>query len=85
MLPLSSHSMIRGYLATDGFGVCELRICNSLRWACPTGCDTRRSNTVSHVNPVCYDAKYFGRKCHFDQNEKLIHYGATHVVGRDGF
>ena len=37
------------------------------------------------MNPVRYEAKYFGHKCHIDQNEKLIHYGVTHVVARDGF
>ena len=30
-------------------------------------------------------ARYFGHKLHLDQNEKLIHYGVTYVLARDGY
>lgn len=32
-----------------------------------------------------YVALYFGHKLHVDQNEKLIQFGVTHVIARDGF
>ena len=32
-----------------------------------------------------YTARYFGHKLHLDQNEKLIHYGVTYVLARDGY
>jgi len=37
------------------------------------------------VNPVPYRANYFGEKLHFDQNEKLVTYGVTHVLAVDGY
>ena len=37
------------------------------------------------VNPVVYRANYFGEKLHFDQNEKLVMYGVTHVLAVDGY
>ena len=37
------------------------------------------------MNPIpCY-AEYFGHKLHFDQNEKLVRFGVTHVAASDGF
>ncbi len=36
-------------------------------------------------NPRIYIANYFGHKLHVDQNEKLVHYGVTYVLARDGF
>lgn len=37
------------------------------------------------VNPVVYRANYFREKLHFDQNEKLVMYGVTHVLAVDGY
>ena len=36
-------------------------------------------------NPVPYQARYFGHKLHIDQNEKLGHFGATHIAAIDGY
>ena len=36
------------------------------------------------MNPVPYFASHFGDKLHFDQNEKLGMFGATHVLAIDG-
>ena len=36
-------------------------------------------------NPKVHKADYFGHKLHIDQNEKLVIYGVTHVVARDGY
>ncbi|KAK0132633.1 hypothetical protein N1851_032501 [Merluccius polli] len=38
-----------------------------------------------NLNPVPYHAEYMGHKIHFDQNEKLVMFGVTHVVAVDGF
>ena len=51
---------------------------------CPDGHEARRSNTINRVNPIRYQAKYFGHKLHVDKNKKL-EYGVTHVIARDGF
>ena len=37
------------------------------------------------MNPAPYYAQYFGHKIHFDQNEKLVHFGVMHVAASDGF
>jgi len=37
------------------------------------------------LNPIPYNAQYFGHKLHMDQNEKLGMFGCTHVLGVDGF
>ena len=36
-------------------------------------------------HPKVYKADYFEHKLHVDQNEKLVMYGVTHVVARDGY
>ena len=36
------------------------------------------------INPFPYRADYFGHKLYFDQNEKLVMYGVTHVAAIDG-
>ena len=41
--------------------------------------------TVNRLNPVRYSANYFGHKLHIDQNEKLVSFGVTHIVARDGY
>ena len=45
---------------------------------------SRQSNSHERRNPAFYSARYFGHKLHMDQNEKLIHYGVTYVMTRDG-
>lgn len=37
------------------------------------------------MNLIRYQAKYFCHILHVDQNEKLVKYGVTHVMARDGF
>lgn len=77
--------MLKGHLAATGFRVSESRSSQSLKRVCPDGHEACRSNTINRVNPTRYQAKYFGHKLHVDQNEKLIEYGVTHVIARDGF
>lgn len=38
-----------------------------------------------NLNPVPYNAGYVGHKVHIDQNEKMVMFGVTHVLGIDGF
>lgn len=38
-----------------------------------------------NLNPVPYNAGYVGQKVHIDQNEKMVMFGVTHVLGIDGF
>ena len=45
----------------------------------------QNGNTARQVNPVPYNAEYFGHKLHLDQNEKLTIYGLTEVCALDGF
>lgn len=42
------------------------------------------NDTDRLLNPIPYRADYIGHKLHVDQNEKLVRYGATHVVAIDG-
>jgi len=42
----------------------------------------RQRHTHHQLNPVPY---YVGHKLHIDQNEKLIHFGVTHVAASDGY
>lgn len=52
----------------------------------PAYIQQRRQHTYHQLNPVPYYAEYFGHKLHIDQNnEKLIHFGVTHVAARDGY
>ena len=77
--------MMKGLLATKGIRVSESRVGTSLQRVCPRGHNARRTNSVNRLNPVRYAASYFGHKLHMDQNEKLITFGVTHVVARDGY
>ena len=46
----------------------------------------KRQNVASRsLNPKVYNAKYFGDKLHYDQNEKMGMFGVVHVFARDGF
>ena len=73
---------MKGHLAARGIRVSEAQISECLKRICPEGHEACRSN---RVNPIRYQANYFGHKLHLDQNEKLVEYGVTHVIARDGF
>ena len=45
----------------------------------------RQREIKRSINPIPYQADYFGQKIHIDQNEKLVMYGTTHVCAIDGF
>ena len=77
--------MMKGHLEAKGLKIAESRISASLQRVCPSGHVARRTNSVNRLNPIRYSANYFGHKLHIDQNEKLIVFGVTHIVARDGY
>ena len=77
--------MMKGHLSANGLNIAEYRVCESLKRVYLEGNEARRTNTVQRTNPVRYTANYFGHKLHIDQNKKLVAYGVTHIVARDGY
>lgn len=77
--------MMKGYLNAQGINISEHRIASSLARVAPESYERRRHNVVDKTNPVPYTAHCFGHKIHFDQNEKLVMYGVTHVIAVDGY
>ena len=71
------RKMMKGHLAVRGFRVSEASINESLKRVCPDGHQACRSNTINRLNPIHYQANYFGHKLHIDQNEKLVAFGIT--------
>ena len=46
----------------------------------------KRRNVAGHsLNPNVYNAKYFGHKNDYNQNDKLGMFEVAHVCARDGF
>ena len=76
---------MKGVLEARGVKVAESRIANSLQRVEPVQYEHRRNDTADRLNPSVYVVLYFGHKLHVDQNEKLIQFGVTHVIARDGF
>ena len=58
---------------------------NALRVVAPAYHRRRQHTTFRQMNPIPYYAEYCGHKIHIDQNEKLVMYGATHVLAVDGY
>ena len=77
--------MMKGVLESKGLKVAESRVAQALQRVDPIHYKGRCSDTIDRLNPVCYVALYFGHKLHIDQNEKLIMFGVTHVIARDGY
>lgn len=78
--------MMKGFLSqrlnTNVIG--EERVRQALKEVNPRNHARRFNDTDRLLNPIPYRADYFGHKLHVDQNEKLVRYGATHVVAIDG-
>lgn len=77
--------MLKGYLASKGVAISERKLRNALPRITPQWHLARQQNSHERSNPRLYSANYFGHKLHLDQNEKLVHYGVTYVLARDGF
>ena len=63
----------------------QQRLGMSLSRTFPLALAQRSHGIRRAMNPVPYSARYFGEKLHLDQNEKLVMYGAVHVVAVDGY
>ena len=76
---------IQGLLRARGIRVSQSRVSKSLTRVAPAGVTVRQNLASRQLNPVPYQALYYGEKLHVDQNEKLVHFGVTHVLAVDGF
>lgn len=63
----------------------EKRVGQALSSVSPVYTQHRRNHSYRQLNPTPYYAEYFGHKLHLDQNEKLVHFGVTHVAASDGY
>ena len=74
--------MMTGFIRKEfGLSVGQNQVGNALATVCPRNRQQRRKETF----PVPYRANCFGHKMNFDQNEKLLMYGVTHVIAIDGY
>lgn len=77
--------LMRGYLLSKGFRISEKKIASAMHSVDPVNYEHRRQNSHDRRNPVPYQALYYGHKIHIDQNEKLVSFGVTSVISRDGY
>lgn len=75
----------QGLLRVSGIHASQRRVGHSLSRVAPGPQHSRRQLTHWRINPIPYTARFYGDKHHFDQNEKLVMYGVTHVVAVDGY
>lgn len=80
------RKMMKGYLrGCKGINVSEQKLKGIMPSLAPVDHCLRQSNATERKNPAIYSARYFGHKIHMDQNEKLVQYGVTFVMARDGY
>ena len=65
--------------------VSDAKLRRWMPYASQQGYTSRQNGAQERRNPAAYVARYFGHKLHFDQNEKLVNYGVTYVMARDGY
>ena len=76
---------LQGLLGAEGIRVSQRRLGRSLRRTFPLAHSVRTQTLGRWIIPIPYRAEFYGEKIHFDQNEKLVMYGAVHVVAVDGY
>ena len=77
---------MKSYLkGNKGINVSERKLKGIMPLLAPIDHSMRQSNSHERRNPAIYSARYFGHKIHLDQNEKLVNYGVTYVLARDGY
>lgn len=77
---------MKGYLkGNKSINVSERKLKGIMPSLAPIDHSMRQSNSHERRNPAIYSARYFGHKIHMDQNEKLVNYGVTYVMARDGY
>ena len=80
------RKMLKGYVkAEKRVKVSDCKLRKWMPYISQQGHNSRQSEAQERRNPSIYFARYFGHKLHYDQNEKLVHYGVTYVMARDGF
>ena len=72
-------------LRSMGVSIPERKVGNALKKICPSTQAKRCMQAGRSFYPKVYKADYFGHKLRVDQNEKLVMYGVTHAVARDGY
>ena len=77
--------MMTGRLRSMRVSISERKVGNALKKICPITQAERCMQAGRSFNPEVYKADYFGHELHADQNGKLVMYGVTHVVARDGY
>ena len=75
---------VRSILGITSGAVSQRRVARALQAVAPREYQARARDLIVRTNPVPYIAPYFGYKAHFDQNEKIVMYGCTHVIMVDG-
>lgn len=83
--PSYGRRTLTGLLRSEGVVVGEQRVRSAMRTVTPVYVEQRQQRTYHQINPIPYYAQYHGHKIHFDQNEKLVHFGVTHVAASDGY
>ena len=79
------RKMLTGYLRSKRTSISENTVAKVMKKIYPYHASERHFKAARNLNPKPYHADYFGQKRHVDQNEKLVMYGATHVIARDGY
>ena len=74
-----------GRLRSMGVSILERKVGNALKKICPSTQAERCMQAGRSFYLKVYKADYSGHKLHVDQNEKLLMYGVTHVVARNGY
>ena len=83
--PTYGRKMLNGKLESQNVRAHDKRISASLKRVTPEYHQQRVQLTARLMNPVPYNAAYFGHKIHLDQNEKLVMYGCTSILAVDGY
>ena len=77
--------MLTGYLRSMGTSISENTVAKVMKKIYPCHASEKHFKAARNLNPKPYHVDYFGQKLYVDQNEKLVMYGATHVIARNGY
>ena len=76
-----AHRVIRD----SGLRVGRRRVVKSMKRVKAMPQERQLQNVIDKVNPIIYNAQYFGKILHLDQNEKLGMFGVTYVTALDDY